>query len=243
VVANLLTNAAKYTPVGGHIVLEARRDGPDLVLEVRDDGTGIAPEMLPRIFDLFVQGRQSMDRGEGGLGIGLALVRNLIQLHGGTVSAQSAGPGKGSVFSVRLPAGDCRSAAELAASSPMRLAARARRVLVVDDNEDAVAMLAELLRTAGHHVREAYDGPTALEVARDFRPEVAVLDLGLPAMDGYELATRLRRQMNGTSPVLIALSGYGQDSDRARSEAAGFALHLVKPLETTELLTAIDLRC
>ncbi len=243
VVANLLTNAAKYTPMGGHIVLEARRDGPDLVLEVRDDGTGIAPEMLPRIFDLFVQGRQSMDRGEGGLGIGLALVRSLIQLHGGTVSAQSAGPGKGSVFSVRLPAGDCRSAAELAASSPMRLAARARRVLVVDDNEDAVAMLAELLRTAGHHVREAYDGPTALEVARDFRPEVAVLDLGLPAMDGYELATRLRRQMNGTSPVLIALSGYGQDSDRARSEAAGFALHLVKPLETTELLTAIDLRC
>jgi CheY-like chemotaxis protein len=184
-----------------------------------------------------------MNRGEGGLGIGLALVRNLTQLHGGSVTARSDGPGKGSVFTVRLPATDGRSAGVAAGSGPPRRAARVRRVLVVDDNEDALSMLVELLRTAGHQVRGASDGPAALEIAREFRPDVAVLDIGLPAMDGYELAARLRSQMNGAAPMLVALSGYGQDADRARSEKAGFALHLVKPLETTELLAALDTRC
>jgi CheY-like chemotaxis protein len=243
VVANLLTNAAKYTPMGGHIEIEARREGPELVLEVRDDGNGIAPELLPRIFDLFVQGRRSMDRGEGGLGIGLSLVRSLTQLHGGTVQAESEGPGKGSLFTVRLPAAEGRSSNAAAVSSPLRRAKRIRRILVVDDNRDALAMLAELLRSAGHQVCEANDGPSALEIAREFHPDVAVLDIGLPAMDGYELAARLRLQMGGSAPVLVALSGYGQESDRARSEAAGFALHLVKPLETAELLAALDARC
>jgi signal transduction histidine kinase len=240
VIANLLTNAAKYTPPGGHVLLEARREGSEAVVEVRDDGNGISPELLPRIFDLFVQGRQSMDRGEGGLGIGLALVRSLTQLHGGRVSARSAGRGQGSTFTVRLPSAGVQARGPEPSPSPLRPAVSPRRVLVVDDNEDALAMLTELLRSAGHQVCAASDGPSALELARRFRPEVAILDLGLPAMDGYELASRLRRQTGGDCPRLVALSGYGQESDRSRSTAAGFARHLVKPLETSELLAAIE---
>ena len=240
VIANLLTNAAKYTPPGGHLSLRARREGAEVVVEVRDDGSGIAPELLPRVFDLFVQGRQPLDRGDGGLGVGLALVRSLTQLHGGSVSAQSPGPGQGSVFTVRLPAAGAPEDIAHPAGTDLRRAIRARRILVVDDNEDALEMLAELLRAAGHQVREARDGPGALSAARQFLPEVAILDIGLPAMDGYEVASRMRAQMNGTCPLLVALSGYGQETDRARSAAAGFALHLVKPLETAELLAAID---
>jgi len=240
VIANLLTNSAKYTPPGGHVSLRAFRSGSELVLEVRDDGQGIAPELLPRIFDLFVQGRQSLDRGTGGLGIGLALVKSLVQLHGGTVTAQSNGPGRGSLFTVRLPAlemSEHRYATHLA---PLSIATRGRSILLVDDNEDAAAMLAEILRAAGHDVRTAADGPAALEVAKEFRPELAVLDIGLPAMDGYELGNRLLLQLGPPAPVLFALSGYGQESDRAKSEAAGFALHLVKPLDAASLLSAIE---
>src|SRR6266446_5148490 len=240
VVANLLTNAAKYTPVGGHVSVRARRAGAQLVLEVADDGIGIAPELMPNIFDLFVQGRQSIDRGEGGLGIGLALVRSLVQLHGGTVAAQSGGPGKGSTFTVRLPATQVNDARSRADSGSPVTVARARRILLVDDNEDAAAMLAEILATAGHEVRTAGDGPTALQSASTFRPDLAVLDIGLPAMDGYELAARLRAQAGAAAPILIALSGYGQESDRARSEAAGFAVHLVKPIDAMELLSTIE---
>ncbi len=242
VIANLLTNAAKYTPPGGHVTLEARREGREVLVEVRDDGNGIAPELLPQVFDLFVQGRRTLERGEGGLGIGLALVRSLTQLHGGTVSAKSAGAGKGSAFTVRLPAAGPLESPAQRPSRQVRRSAPARRVLLVDDNEDALAMLAELLRSAGHEIREARDGPSALVVAQRFRPEVAVLDIGLPAMDGYELAARLRLQMNGFCPLLVALSGYGQEADRERSAAAGFALHLVKPLEVADLLAAIERR-
>jgi CheY-like chemotaxis protein len=209
------------------------------VLEVRDDGQGIAPELLPRIFDLFVQGRQSLDRGTGGLGIGLALVKSLVQLHGGTITAQSNGPGRGSLFTVRLPALEMCELNRYA-STPLSIATRGCRILLVDDNEDAVAMLAEILRAAGHDVRTAADGPAALEVAKEFRPELAVLDIGLPAMDGYELGARLLLQLGPPAPVLFALSGYGQESDRAKSEAAGFALHLVKPLDAASLLSAIE---
>jgi CheY-like chemotaxis protein len=241
VVANLLTNAAKYTPPGGQIEIAAGRDGDDVVIDVRDNGNGIAPELLPRVFDLFVQGRQEMDRGNGGLGIGLALVRSLVQLHGGSVSAHSAGAGKGSTFTVRLPALERSGmgAQPAANSDAIRVASRPRRVLLVDDNEDALDMLAELLRAAGHEVRVALDGAAALEIAKAFRAEAAVLDIGLPGMDGYELARRLRARPEGP-PLLIALSGYGQESDRERSEAAGFALHLVKPLEVSELLVALE---
>ena len=242
VVANLLTNAAKYTPVGGHVSVRARRDGPELALEVVDDGIGIAAELMPHIFDLFVQGRQSIDRGDGGLGIGLALVRSLVHLHEGTVTAQSDGPGKGSTFTVRLPAVELNEARGRAAKGSPLPVARGRRILLVDDNEDAAAMLAEILATAGHEVRTAGDGPTALESASTFRPDLAVLDIGLPAMDGYELAARLRAQAGEAAPILIALSGYGQESDRARSEAAGFALHLIKPIDALELLSVIEER-
>jgi signal transduction histidine kinase len=239
VVANLLTNSAKYTPPGGHVSLRAFRAGSALVLEVRDDGQGIAPELLPRIFDLFVQGRQSLDRGTGGLGIGLALVKSLVQLHGGTVTAQSNGPGRGSLFTVRLPALE-RCELDRYATAPLSIVTRGCRILLVDDNEDAAAMLGEILRAAGHDVRTAADGPAALELAKEFRPELAVLDIGLPAMDGYELGSRLLLQLGPPAPVLFALSGYGQESDRAKSEAAGFALHLVKPLDAASLLSAIE---
>jgi signal transduction histidine kinase/ActR/RegA family two-component response regulator len=242
VVANLITNAAKYTDPGGHISVAARREGSQLIIEVSDNGMGIGPELLPRVFDLFVQGRQSADRAIGGLGIGLALVRNLVDLHGGEVEAFSAGPGMGSTFTVRLPALEQEEAGADAppAGSFVRANVNRRRILVVDDNEDALEMLKEMLWNAGHDVRVATSGPSALEMVKEFRPEIAILDIGLPAMDGYELATRLRAALGVHTPRLMALSGYGQESDRARSQAAGFSLHLVKPLEATVLLDTIE---
>jgi signal transduction histidine kinase/ActR/RegA family two-component response regulator len=246
VVANLLTNAAKYTPPGGHISLSARREGADAVIEVRDDGIGISSSLLPHIFDLFVQGRQSSDRAEGGLGLGLALVRNLVAMHGGTVQARSAGVGKGSTFTVRLRAleddGDASRAQSGSRRASARLHSTARRVLVVDDNEDARMLLGDILERAGHEVRAAESGPAALGLVEEFEPEIAVLDVGLPAMDGYELGSRLRAALGDRAPVLVALTGYGQEADRARSKAAGFTAHLVKPLEAGELIATID-RC
>ena len=245
VVANLLTNSAKYTEPGGHISLSARREGDEAVIEVRDDGVGIGPGLLPRIFDLFVQGRQSSDRAEGGLGIGLALVRNLVAMHGGTVEAQSEGTGRGSTFIVRLPA-LARSSTSTEPGKRSALGARShggrRRVLLVDDNDDARLLLREMLERAGHEVRSAENGPEALALVEEFAPDVAVLDIGLPAMDGYELGSRLRSRLASRTPILVALTGYGQEADRARSSAAGFSAHLVKPLEAAELLDVID-RC
>jgi CheY-like chemotaxis protein/anti-sigma regulatory factor (Ser/Thr protein kinase) len=243
VVANLLTNAAKYTEPGGHISLTARRDGAQVVIEVQDDGIGIAPGLLPRVFDLFVQGRQSSDRAEGGLGIGLALVRNLVTMHGGTVEARSPGLGKGSTFTVRLPALEGARGAEVSARSSLgslgSQAAR-RRILVVDDNEDARMLLGDMLESAGHEVCAAESGPAALAVVEEFSPDVAVLDVGLPAMDGYELGSRLRLLLGAQAPVLVALTGYGQHADRVRSKTAGFAAHLVKPLEASQLVEVIE---
>src|SRR6267143_344540 len=245
VVANLLTNAAKYTEPGGHISLAARRDGEQAVIEVRDDGIGISPNLLPRVFDLFVQGRQSSDRAEGGLGIGLALVRNLVGLHGGKVEARSAGLGKGSTFLVRLPALAAAPRGEKPARailSSVKSGGERRRILIVDDNEDARMLLGDILEQAGHEVCAAESGPAALAVVEEFAPDVAVLDVGLPAMDGYELGARLRALLGARAPELVALTGYGQEADRARSEASGFVAHLVKPLEATQLVAVIG-RC
>jgi len=238
---NLLTNAAKFTPVGGRIRIGAQIVGGAAVVEVEDDGPGIAPDLLPVIFEPFVQGRRVMERSQGGLGLGLALVRSLVALHGGEVAAASNAPGPGSRFTVTLPlallsAVDARA---IRAAEDPTAAAPGRRVLLVDDNADAAEMLAQLLRAAGHDVLVAHDGPSALGSAAAFSPEVALLDIGLPVMDGYELARRLRHAL--VAPArLVALTGYGQEHDRRRTQEAGFEAHLVKPVDLRRLLEVVN---
>jgi CheY-like chemotaxis protein len=222
------------------VVVRARREGDDAVVDVIDDGAGIAADMLAVIFEPFVQGQRSLDRSEGGLGIGLALVKSLVEMHGGGVRASSAGPGKGSRFEVRLPLHQARAVldGDTRPRSLPRPAERRRRVLVVDDNADAAELLADLLRDAGHEVVVAHDAPGALAAADRFAPDVALLDIGLPVMDGYELARRLRG-VRAPSPAFVALTGYGQEHDRQRSRDAGFAEHLVKPVDAAQLLAVI----
>jgi CheY-like chemotaxis protein len=239
VFANLLTNAAKYTPPRGYIDVSARRDDGGVLIVVRDSGIGIRAEMLPRIFDLFVQERQALDRSEGGLGLGLTIVRSLVGLHGGSVEARSAGTGRGAELLVRLPLASERGTAMTALAAnhrrPMPLVGgptgRSRRVLVVDDNEDAVESLADALLELGHTVETAYDGPAALGVLQRYTPDVAFLDVGLPVMDGYELARRIREDRRFARTVLVAVTGYGQKRDRAQAGEAGFDAHLVKPVD------------
>ena len=198
VIANLLTNAARYTEPGGLVSVRAFLDGSDVVVVVKDSGAGIAPDLLPRVFDLFVQGQRSTDRKEGGLGLGLALVRSLVELHGGTSVARSDGPGKGSEFEIRLPATARAADAVPAVRAPAAKAATAsRRVLVVDDNVDSAELLREMLQWVGHEVAIAHDGPSALATAEWFAPDVAILDIGLPVMDGYELGRRLHERAAG----------------------------------------------
>jgi signal transduction histidine kinase len=240
VASNLLANAAKYTEPGGHIAVRARREAGEVVFEVIDDGIGIQPDVLPTLFDLFAQGPRSMDRGEGGLGLGLALARTLTQLHGGSVSARSEGPGRGSTFSVRLPAlcAAAEQSADPELAPPLPVVGgggSGERILVVDDNVDAATMLAEVLCEVGHDVQIAHDGPQALEIAQRFRPTTALLDIGLPVMDGYELA-RLLRSVLDPPPRLAAVTGYGQDSDRERARQAGFDAHFVKPVDLAALV-------
>lgn len=239
VLANLLTNAAKYTPEGGHIRISGEREGEEVALRVADDGIGISPALLPQIFDLFVQARQSSDRAGGGLGLGLALVRSIVGLHGGSVTAHSAGCGRGSEFVVRLPPLPGTSAEGPAPEVALSASARRRKLLIVDDNADAAEMLAEFLTALGWMVQVAGDGPGALALLERFEPEVALLDIGLPLMDGYELATRMQAMLGARTPRMIAVTGYGQDSDRARSRARGFDLHLVKPVDPTALLAVL----
>jgi PAS domain S-box-containing protein len=248
VVANLLTNAARYTDVGGQITLRAWREhAQGLAISVKDNGNGISAQMLPRIFDLFFQGQRSVDRAEGGLGIGLALVRSLVQMHGGTVQAHSDGPGRGSEFVVRLPiapqaAGPGPERPPAAAAStpaPASPALRPRRVLVVDDNVDAADSLGRLLGGSGHGVRVFHDPVAALQALPGLDPEVAILDIGLPVIDGYELGARIRETC-GPGCRLIALSGYGLDADKARSLAIGFAHHLVKPVDGETVLALVN---
>ena len=241
VVANLLTNAAKYTDPGGRITLEASRQGAEVVLSVEDNGLGIDPELLPHVFDLFTQERQSADRARGGLGIGLTIVRSLVELHGGNVRVESQGVGKGSVFTICLPVAAEPAAVEDGATVKRTAVSSPKRILVVDDNEDALDLLAEVLRGVGHVVATAKDGPSALDAMKSFHPEVAILDIGLPVMDGYQLAVRMHADFGDGCPRLIALTGYGRDSDRAQSRQAGFAEHLTKPVDVGSLLAALEL--
>lgn len=238
VLSNLLTNAARYTEAGGHVQLRAAADGEGwLAISVKDNGSGIAPETLPRVFDLFVQGRRSLERAEGGLGIGLALVRNIVELHGGSVEAHSEGQGRGSEFIVRLP---LRTAGADVGSHALpqldKAAAGPRlRFLVVGDNADAADALGQLLRALGHEALVLHEPLAALDIAPRYRPDVALLDIGLPVLDGYELASSLRARLGPHACRMVALTGYGQYADQARSTAAGFHQHLVKPIGADQL--------
>lgn len=236
ILSNLLNNAAKYTDPGGRIGVSVAREGEQAVVRIRDNGVGIAAELLPRVFDLFTQGTRSLDRAQGGLGIGLTLVKKLVELHGGTVQASSAGPGQGSEFVVRLRLAACppQSGTSSAAGDPVP-ATRALRLLVVDDNIDAAESLATLLRLAGHRVRTVYDGLTALQAVQEELPEVLLLDIGLPGLDGFQVAERLRQQASLGQVLLIAVTGYCQPEDRQKSQMAGFHSHLVKPVDPVEL--------
>jgi CheY-like chemotaxis protein len=234
-----LTNAAKYTDKAGRIAVTAKCDAADIVVEVSDNGNGIAPELLANIFDVFVQGRQTLDRSRGGLGLGLTIVRSLTVLHGGRVEVKSEGVGRGSTFIVRLPSACTLDATGTPGANDANGALRAGRtgcpILVVDDNEDAARMLADLLALHGHVVRTVPNAATALQVVEHFTPSLAFLDIGLPGMDGYELARRLKQTPGLQALKLVAVTGYGQESDRERSRDAGFEMHLVKPLNVDTL--------
>ena len=242
-VTNLLNNAAKYTERGGHIWLIAERDGAHAIITVRDTGVGIPSAVLPHVFEMFTQGEQTRARTLGGLGIGLTLVKRLVEMHGGTVEAQSGGQDLGSTFTIRLPVVEASQDAQPQSDGSGRLNPPSLRMLIVDDNRDAADSLAMLLRTTGNEIRTAYDGLEALQVASEFRPEVVLLDIGLPKIDGHEVAQRIRREPWGARVCLIAVTGWSDESDRARSRAAGFDHHLVKPLDTAhlaQLLSAVE---
>ena len=243
VLANLLNNAAKYTAEGGRIELIADAAEGEAKISVRDNGTGIEAALLPKVFDLFVQGDRSLDRGQGGLGIGLTLVKRLVELHQGTVGVASDGPGRGSTFTVILP---CISAVEPQRATPSVIPLKSssevygRRVLVVDDNVDAAESTAAFLRLEGHEVKAVHDGIQALASLKVFDPHVVVLDIGLPGLDGYAVARQLRERGDTSHVLLIALTGYGQKEDRARAAASGFDYHFVKPADPREIQAAIE---
>jgi signal transduction histidine kinase/ActR/RegA family two-component response regulator len=234
IVLNLLTNAAKYTPAGGRIELSARASGAEILITVRDNGMGIAPERIPEMFRLFAQGERSIARSEGGLGIGLTIVEKLVQMHGGRIEAHSDGINRGSAFTVCLPGATKPAAANGGTSRAVRSAAR-RRVLIVDDNVDTVQGLARLLARAGHEIMVAHDGSEALDCAREQSPDAVVLDIGLPGMDGFEVVQRLRGEACCAGTVIIAVTGYGQPEDQHRALDAGFDYHLVKPVDLDQL--------
>jgi PAS domain S-box-containing protein len=241
VVVNILNNAAKYTPEGGRIELTTDVEGRDAVIRVRDNGVGIPAQLLERVFDVFAQGERTLDRSEGGLGIGLTLARRIVTLHGGTIVARSEGAGQGAEFEVRLPRLNLSlSADEGVRGHEVAQASRRRTVLVVDDNEDAANSLAMLLTMAGHTASIEHDGPGALERALRERPDIMLLDLGLPGMSGYEVAQALRARPEGGEMRIYALTGYGNEEDRRRSAAAGFDGHLVKPVVPSDLIALIE---
>jgi signal transduction histidine kinase/ActR/RegA family two-component response regulator len=240
VIGNLLSNASRYSPQGAAISLAVSRQGGEAVVRVRDNGIGIAPDVLPRIFELFMQAERSGGRTLGGLGLGLTLARRLTEMHGGTIEAQSAGLGQGSEFVLRLPTlpGEPPATATVTAPVTVYDAVR-RRVLLVDDNADSREALAMALSIAGHEVRVAVDGPSALAEAGQFQPEIALLDIGLPGMDGYELARRLKARSGDDGIILVALTGYGHEDDRRRGKESGFDHYLVKPASPESILAVL----
>ncbi len=239
IMTNLLINAAKYTPVGGHIRVEEKEAGDDVIITVSDDGIGIAPDLLPEIFELFTQADHSLARTAGGLGIGLNLCRQLVELHGGSISVHSAGLGRGAEFTVRLPAlrGPLSPAKPMIAAPPA-VRGPGRRILIVDDNQDTLRLLSRLLIRRGHEVTTAGDGLAALQIAQEFQPEILLLDIGLPGLDGYSLARRLRAD-GFSGALLIAISGYAQESDREQARDAGFDHHFAKPVDFDALCALI----
>jgi two-component system, chemotaxis family, CheB/CheR fusion protein len=237
VFSNLLINAAKYTDPGGQIQLRASQQGGEVIVAIRDNGMGISHDMMPRLFMLFSQAPSALGRAEGGLGVGLSLVRGLIALHGGNVKALSEGPGRGSEFIVRIPVGAPLETPEIEATD-VPVPGAGLKILVVDDSRDAADTCAMLLELSGHHVQTAYTGQRALELAETFRPHVLLLDIGLPDLDGYQLAKKIRASAWGRGTVLVAVTGWGQEQDRRRAFEAGFDHHLTKPIaaETVESL-------
>ena len=242
VLSNLLNNASKYTDVGGRIALEVQLQGDWLVFSVTDNGIGLSEAAIENVFTMFAQEQSALDRSEGGLGIGLALVKGLVELHGGEVSAYSEGAGLGSRFVVKLPP-------YIQANSPESLTspvatpltpARARTVLLADDNRDAIDVLADLLRMDGHLVHTANDGIQAVDLAAQLQPDVAVVDIGMPGLNGYQVAQQIRAQPWGGRILLIAATGWGRDDDRQKALAAGFNLHLTKPFDPQQLSALID---
>ncbi len=231
VLLNLLDNAAKYTPDGGHIELDARQVGAEVEIAVRDDGMGIPVELLPRVFGLFQQGERGLDRAQGGLGIGLTVVQRLVQMHGGRVTADSAGPGRGATFSVRLPVLSASAPGTVSVPPPPERSGAGLRVLVVEDEPDVAQSLRMLLELEGHDVRIALAGNAALQLLGEFRPQVVLLDIGLPGLDGYQIAHSIRLRPEGESVLLVAVSGYGDAAARSRAQEAGFDHHLVKPVD------------
>jgi len=236
---NLLNNAAKFTDRGGCIRLTAERQGPVVEVRVRDTGIGIPADRLSSIFELFAQVDRTLEKTRGGLGIGLTLVRRLVELHGGTVEARSDGPGKGSEFVVRLPVPADRPRDHPTLPGDRPPSTPGLRILIADDNRDGADSLAEMLKQLGHDTRTVYDGEAAVSMAQEFRPEVALLDIGMPRLNGFETCRRIREQPWGTGVLLIALTGWGQDGDIRRSQEAGFDHHLVKPADPLTLLNLL----
>ncbi|MCD6041459.1 MAG: histidine kinase [Burkholderiales bacterium] len=242
VISNLLNNAARYTPRGGSVSLRVTEEGADALVLVEDTGVGLSPGVLERIFEPFVQAEGGASRAAGGLGIGLALSRSLTQLHGGTIKATSPGPGHGSCFVVRLPSAQQERPRAVAPKAAPAASGRPSRLLIVDDNQDSARSQAKMLRLLGHEVEVAFEGGEALRQVAAFRPDVVLLDLGLPGIDGYEVARRIRAMPEGREVLLVAQTGWGQDEDRRRTAAAGFDAHLVKPVELDALLRLLDER-
>ena len=241
VFSNLLNNAAKYTPQTGHIALRAARERDLAVVSVRDDGIGIAPENLQRVFEMFTQVGRSLEQARGGLGVGLSLSQWLVQLHGGSVEVRSAGVGKGSEFIVRLPIVTANIVVtQKAPALSVPRAENARRVLICDDNRDFAESLASVLRLAGHDVRVTYDGAEAITAARAWLPDVVLLDIGLPFLNGYETAERIHAALSDAPPLMVAITGWGQEEDRRRSRLAGFHHHFVKPIDPAALMHVLE---
>ncbi|GGC67772.1 response regulator [Undibacterium terreum] len=238
IITNLIDNAIKYTPAGGTITLESSVDNGQTSLTISDSGIGISKELLPRIFDIFVQGENSLDRAKGGLGVGLALVRQLVELHGGSILVSSDGENLGSSFTISMPGSSMQETAP--PSGEARSHATMQKLLLIEDNDDGRDMMTRLLRSHGFDVLEAASGPEGIALAQAEKPGVAIIDIGLPGMDGYEIARNMRADKETRSIFLIALTGYGLQEDRKLSTKAGFDMHLVKPLDVQQLMQAID---